>query len=468
MPLQASDALGTTALQELTNPELPRSRTEPARTVDLAALRAPLERPRHPARALAAEQSPPPAAAPPVRAVPRRRLRADAGHARTVTPYERPPARVEADGVLRFSAHGRDGVLRTTTVEPSLEPAGVELTPGDARRAAATVALRFELEVPAGGTHELTIGFTASEVGAAPVSFGAPSRRPSARASSRTRSSSTACSRDRFKTWRCCARGCTGTRTTPPASRGTRPCRPRRAGERHADAGFRARRGRGHAALAGQSPRHRGRRDARRQARRVLHELRVGEPATLGQTPFARDYGTVDATPLWLSLLSDHADWSGSLDLFRELRPQVDAALGWMERYGDLDGDGLIEYLSRAPEGLVNQGGGLLGRRALRGREPGRAPDRAGRGARLRDARRWGAWRGCSSWTATARAPKVCASGPSGCDRARGVLGPRVRLLRDRGWMATSVRARRAVRIPATCSGPGRSRPSGRAASATS
>ena len=88
----------------------------------------------------------------------------------------------------------------------------------------------------------------------------------------------------------------------------------------------------------------------------MLHELRVGEPATLGETPFARYYGTADATPLWLALLCDHTDWSGSLDLFRELRPQVDAALDWVDRHGDLDGDGLIEYQRRAEHGLANQG----------------------------------------------------------------------------------------------------------------
>jgi glycogen debranching enzyme len=89
---------------------------------------------------------------------------------------------------------------------------------------------------------------------------------------------------------------------------------------------------------------------------KVLHELRVGEPATLGETPFARYYGSVDATPLFLCLLCRHADWSGSLDLFRELRGPAEAALEWIDRYGDLDGDGLVEYLRRSPHGLVTQG----------------------------------------------------------------------------------------------------------------
>jgi glycogen debranching enzyme len=89
---------------------------------------------------------------------------------------------------------------------------------------------------------------------------------------------------------------------------------------------------------------------------KVLHELRVGEPAALGETPFARYYGSVDATPLFLCLLGRHADWSGNLDLFRELRGPAEAALEWIDRYGDLDGDGLVEYQRRSKDGLVTQG----------------------------------------------------------------------------------------------------------------
>jgi glycogen debranching enzyme len=89
---------------------------------------------------------------------------------------------------------------------------------------------------------------------------------------------------------------------------------------------------------------------------KVIHELRVGEPAALGETPFARYYGSVDATPLFLCLLGQYADWSGSLDLFRELREPAIAALDWIDRYGDLDGDGLVEYRRRSAHGLETQG----------------------------------------------------------------------------------------------------------------
>lgn len=89
---------------------------------------------------------------------------------------------------------------------------------------------------------------------------------------------------------------------------------------------------------------------------KVLHELRFGEVAARSLTPLTRYYGTVDATPLFLCLLAEHADWSGDLALFRDLRPAVDAAVGWIEHHGDHDGDGLLDYRASVPEGLRNQG----------------------------------------------------------------------------------------------------------------
>jgi glycogen debranching enzyme len=89
---------------------------------------------------------------------------------------------------------------------------------------------------------------------------------------------------------------------------------------------------------------------------KVIHELRRGELAEGGLTPLARYYGTVDATPLFLCLLCEHADWTGSRELLRGLRPQVEQALRWLDDFGDLDGDGLLEYRCRSSNGLVNQG----------------------------------------------------------------------------------------------------------------
>ena len=66
---------------------------------------------------------------------------------------------------------------------------------------------------------------------------------------------------------------------------------------------------------------------------KILHELRVGERARLGEVPFTPYYGSVDATPLFLILLGEYLQWTGDLDCFTALRPQVDAALaGWSAR----------------------------------------------------------------------------------------------------------------------------------------
>jgi glycogen debranching enzyme len=89
---------------------------------------------------------------------------------------------------------------------------------------------------------------------------------------------------------------------------------------------------------------------------KILHEYRGGEVGALGLTPLTRYYGTVDATPLFLCLLGEHAMWRGDLGLFRELREAVDGALAWIDDYGDHDGDGFIDYKASTPEGLRNQG----------------------------------------------------------------------------------------------------------------
>lgn len=92
------------------------------------------------------------------------------------------------------------------------------------------------------------------------------------------------------------------------------------------------------------------------QPGKILHELRIGELARLGEIPHTPYYGTVDATPLFLILLARHADWTGDLGLFEELRESAEAALDWIDNYGDANGDGYVEYESKSEKGLVNQG----------------------------------------------------------------------------------------------------------------
>ena len=89
---------------------------------------------------------------------------------------------------------------------------------------------------------------------------------------------------------------------------------------------------------------------------KILHEFRVGELANLREIPHTPYYGTVDATLLFLILLGRHAAWTGDLALFRDLKDNVEAALRWMDKYGDSDGDGYIEYQNKSERGLANQG----------------------------------------------------------------------------------------------------------------
>ncbi|MFN4232756.1 glycogen debranching N-terminal domain-containing protein [Thermus sp.] len=76
---------------------------------------------------------------------------------------------------------------------------------------------------------------------------------------------------------------------------------------------------------------------------KILHEVRVGELSRTHRVPFFRYYGTVDATPLFLILLGRYLDLVGDLALIRELRPQWEAALAWLDQ-ADLDGDGFLEF----------------------------------------------------------------------------------------------------------------------------
>lgn len=89
---------------------------------------------------------------------------------------------------------------------------------------------------------------------------------------------------------------------------------------------------------------------------KILHEYREGEMTLCGEMPFGPYYGSVDATPLFLILLSETYNWTADENLVRELLPAANRALEWIDRYGDKDGDGFVEYLRRSPKGLINQG----------------------------------------------------------------------------------------------------------------
>jgi glycogen debranching enzyme len=99
--------------------------------------------------------------------------------------------------------------------------------------------------------------------------------------------------------------------------------------------------------------------DAYRDAEpgKILHEYRTGELAELGAVPQAPAYyGSIDATLLFVNLLGDYVDWSGDLGLARRLRPNLEAALAWIDLHADHDRDGYLDYVGRYEQGLVNQG----------------------------------------------------------------------------------------------------------------
>jgi len=89
---------------------------------------------------------------------------------------------------------------------------------------------------------------------------------------------------------------------------------------------------------------------------KILHEVRHGEMANLGEVPFRRYYGSVDSTPLFVMLAGAFADRVGDVDVVKMLWPNIEKALGWIENYGDRDGDGFVEYSRHSSSGLTNQG----------------------------------------------------------------------------------------------------------------
>jgi glycogen debranching enzyme len=92
------------------------------------------------------------------------------------------------------------------------------------------------------------------------------------------------------------------------------------------------------------------------QPGKILHEMRAGEMAALGEVPFGLYYGTVDATPLFVLLAGRYVERTGDVQTAAELWPAIEAALAWIDGPGDPDGDGFVEYQRATERGLANQG----------------------------------------------------------------------------------------------------------------
>jgi glycogen debranching enzyme len=85
---------------------------------------------------------------------------------------------------------------------------------------------------------------------------------------------------------------------------------------------------------------------------KIVHEVREGRCA---ETWFPRYYGSVDSTPLYLVLLAETWRWTDDASLARRMREPALLALDWIDRYGDRDGDGFVEYSRMVDSGLANQ-----------------------------------------------------------------------------------------------------------------
>lgn len=89
---------------------------------------------------------------------------------------------------------------------------------------------------------------------------------------------------------------------------------------------------------------------------KIMHELRFGEFAGMGAVPHTPYYGTIDATLLFLMLFAETMRWTGDQALFHALLPAVERALDWIDAYGDVDGDGYVDFQPRSGRGLSIQG----------------------------------------------------------------------------------------------------------------
>jgi glycogen debranching enzyme len=87
---------------------------------------------------------------------------------------------------------------------------------------------------------------------------------------------------------------------------------------------------------------------------KILHEVRFGELAHFKRIPHTPYYGTADATPLYLIVLHEAWKWLGDLGIVREHYDAALRCLEWIDRYGDIDGDGFQEYRTRSSAGYEN------------------------------------------------------------------------------------------------------------------
>jgi glycogen debranching enzyme len=88
---------------------------------------------------------------------------------------------------------------------------------------------------------------------------------------------------------------------------------------------------------------------------KIIHEIRKGELASAGEVPFALYYGSIDATPLFVILAGKYLERTGDVEFIKKIWENIVLAMEWIKKYGDLDGDGFVEYVP-SEKGLINKG----------------------------------------------------------------------------------------------------------------
>jgi len=89
---------------------------------------------------------------------------------------------------------------------------------------------------------------------------------------------------------------------------------------------------------------------------KILHEMRSGEMAETGEVPFKLYYGSIDSTPLFVMLAGHYLRRTNDLSTIKSIWKNILDAINWIDNYGDIDGDGFVEYQRKAESGLANQG----------------------------------------------------------------------------------------------------------------
>ncbi|MDN5379501.1 amylo-alpha-1,6-glucosidase [Thermodesulfobacterium sp.] len=88
---------------------------------------------------------------------------------------------------------------------------------------------------------------------------------------------------------------------------------------------------------------------------KIVHEIRKGEMAATKEIPYALYYGSVDATPLFVILASKYFERTGDIEFIKNIWKNIQMAITWIDKYGDIDKDGLVEYVP-SEKGLINKG----------------------------------------------------------------------------------------------------------------